>query len=286
MIMTDVSSAQGLDVSNFQGRFDWAGARKRIPDLAFGIYRMTEGLASTGANSPDPDAQWNHDEIGKAGIYHGAYHFLHPHLSGQAQAEYFVSRHQAVGLTSTDMLWLDNENNNGGASGPAAVAACARAFMSELDILAPHNPRGVYTFLSFATGGYCEGLGNRPLWLANPSSTAPKTPVPWTHWSFWQWGTRNGDDADAFNGTAIQLNAWMASWAPARVPTTNGPTKHVSAGLRSLIQIASDAGCQPWQVAAQTVMHMGGMLGFRQRAYFNRGDFSAHLPAGMIYWLP
>ena len=38
------ASAQGLDVSNYSGQYNWAEAKKNIPDLCFGIYRLTQGL--------------------------------------------------------------------------------------------------------------------------------------------------------------------------------------------------------------------------------------------------
>lgn len=213
-----VASAQGLDVSNFQGQFDWAHAKATIPDLAFGIFRLTEGLPSSGDNSPDPDAVWNHNQIRAQGLYRGAYHFLHPSLSGKAQAAYFVQAHQQIGFEQTDMLWLDNEVTDG--LGPAQVAACARDFMTELKVLRPNSPQGVYTFISFASGGYNAGLGSLPLWLAFPNATAPTAPPPWAKWTFWQWGARNGTDADAFQGTTSALHNWIASFSAA--PAQNG----------------------------------------------------------------
>lgn len=209
--ISGIASAQGLDVSNFQGEFDWAAAKAQIPNLRFGMFRVTQGLGGKGTGSPDPDAAHNYAGSKAAGLEHGGYHFLNPRLSGQAQAEYFVKTWHLIGdgLAPLDMLSLDNETP--GAS-PAAVAACADAFMRELTSLVPHNPRIVYTFIDFAREGNCAGLGGYPLWLAYPNSTAPKTPPPWTGMKFWQWGIRNGDDADAFMGTAGAFEAWLASY--------------------------------------------------------------------------
>ena len=205
-------SAQGIDVSNFQGRYDWAATS----GLSFGIYRMTQGLSTAGTNSPDPTAQHNHDGIRKLGIAHGAYHFLDPFEDGAAQAASFVAAHAKVGLTHDDMLWLDNEAQRN--PGPSMTAACARQFMAELDKLAPRNPRGVYTYINYATTGHCAGLGRYPLWLAFPASAAPQPPPPWAKWVFWQWGIRNGVDRDAFNGTDADLGAWIRSFAPQPAP--------------------------------------------------------------------
>jgi lysozyme len=206
-----VRSAQGIDVSNFQGMFPWS----QQTGLSFGIYRLTQGLSTAGTNSPDPTAQHNHDGIRKLGIRHGAYHFLDPFEDGTAQAEAFVAAHLKVGLDEEDILALDNENARN--PGPAQTAACARAFMTRLDRLRPRNPRVVYTFISYATGGYCHGLSHYPLWLARPAAAAPAPPPPWAKWTFWQWGIRNGVDRDAFNGTAADLDAWIKSYAAAPV---------------------------------------------------------------------
>jgi len=51
------------------------------------------------------------------------------------------------------------------------TAAVRRAFMAELDKLCPRNPRGVYTFLSFAKGGYCRA------WTGTPCGS-PTPPLP------------------------------------------------------------------------------------------------------------
>jgi len=209
-----VASAQGLDVSNYQGQFGWSAAVKGNPGLAFGVYRATQGLGGSGTNSPDPDAAWNHGQIAAHGLIRGAYHYLDPALDGALQAGYFMTEMSKLGITGTDMLWLDNETAKPQVT-PAQTAACALAFMRELDTIAPRNPRGVYTFVNFALGGYCAGLEDYPLWLAYPALAAPAPPPPWTRWTFWQWGSRSGTDADAFNGTAANLAAWIASYAPA-----------------------------------------------------------------------
>jgi lysozyme len=231
------ASAQGIDCSDFQGQFSWSDAKQRIPDLAFGVYRLTQGLGSSGMASPDPMAAWNHAQIAAQGLHRGVYHFLEPSLSGEAQAQYFVSEHARLGTVPADMFWLDSET--AGAS-PADVAACAVAFMGELDRLVPHNPRGAYTFIDFARAGNCAGLEDYPLWLAYPAADAPSPPPPWHRWTFWQYGTRDGTDADAFNGTAAQLDDWIASYLPQA-----GPYRHLAPGNRSLGQIAASRGTTP-----------------------------------------
>jgi lysozyme len=199
--------AQGIDVSNFGGDFDWAGTS----GLSFGICRASQGLGGSGTNSPDPFLAWNWPRIKAKGLARGAYHFLNPDLSGAAQASYFVEKVSAVGLETTDMLWLDNET--AGAS-VAGVAACARDFMATLVSLRPHNPCGVYSFYDFITSGNCAGLESHPLWLAIFQSATPTAPAPWRSWTFWQSGEASDHDDDAFNGTAAELGAWISSFQP------------------------------------------------------------------------
>lgn len=274
-----VASAQGLDVSNYQGKYNWAGTS----GLSFGIYRLTQGLPADHANSPDPTAQWNHAQIAAKGLIRGAYHFLNPAGPGAAQAQYFVTQAAALGLTQQDMLWLDNEQAG---QSPAAVAACAYDFMAELDHLVPHNPRGVYTFISFAKAGNCGGLGGWPLWLAYPSLTAPAPPPPWVNWTFWQWGQRNGTDADAFNGTAAALADWAAGYAAPPSPPPPASGQHIASGKQSMRTFAHYHGMTVQEVWWETSQHAPGGYGPAQRAYLAAGAWDALMPAGMIIYLP
>lgn len=229
-------SAQGLDVSNFQGNFDWGHAKQVVPDLKFGIFRLTQGLPGSHENSPDPYAAHNHAAIQTAGLARGAYHFLNPALGGAAQAEYFVSTYHGLGMTGLDMLWLDSETKG---SSPAATAACGQQFMAELDKLAPHNPRGVYTYIDFAREGYAAGLGKYYLWLAYPNINAPAEPPPWygPMFKFWQWGQRDGTDADAFMGTDAELAAWLASFGEKKHHGP-GPFRHELHQAMTLAELA------------------------------------------------
>jgi lysozyme len=199
--------APGIDVSNYAGQFNWAGPS----GLSFGICRATQGLGASGSNSPDPFLTWNWPRIKEQGLARGAYHFLNPGLDGAAQASYFVETLGTAGLETTDMLWLDNETAG---SSPAAVAACARAFMARLTSLRPGNPCGVYSFWNFITSGNCAGLGSYPLWLAIYRSATPAAPAPWSKWTFWQSGGTSNHDNDVFNGSAAELSAWIRSFQP------------------------------------------------------------------------
>jgi lysozyme len=230
-----VQSAQLIDVANFQGKFDWAGAVRQVPGLAGGIAKLTEGLTFT-----DADAAHNWAGIKGQNLVRGGYHFGHPGEDATAQAQRFVAEAGKLGLTGSDLLALDLEVSDG--RSPQQVASWAQTFMHVLETERPHNPLLVYTMVSFATGGESAGLGKYPLWLARPGNVAPVAPPPWAKWTFWQWGTRNGDDADAFNGTTAQLHAWVEGFAPvtpAPTPQGKGPYRHATTQPMTLAELAA-----------------------------------------------
>lgn len=275
---TAVRSAQLLDVSNYQGRFDWAGAKASIPQLAGGIFRLTQGLGAAGTNSPDPDAQWNHDQLKRLGLHAGAYHFMDPALDGAEQGSYFTGEYRKLGMEATDSHWLDNETAKPGISA-ARTSEVAQAFMAERDRLAPYNPHGVYSFIDFIRHGYCDGLGQYALWLAYPAAAAPVPPPPWVKWTVWQWGQRDGTDADAFNGTAQDFDAWIASFAQ------RAPSMHVADGTTSLHQVVT---ANPemtvhgaWWHTARNRPHGWGPL---EREYLQAGNWDAPMKEGTEIW--
>jgi lysozyme len=229
------ANAQGIDVSNFAGQFDWAGTS----GLSFGICRASQGLGAAGTNSPDPFLPWNWPRIKAKGLARGAYHFMDPSLPGAAQASYFVEKVGAVGLETTDMLWLDNETAG---SSPAAVAACARDFMATLKSLRPHNPCGVYSFFDFITSGNCAGLGSYPLWLAIFQSVTPTAPAPWNAWTLWQSGGTSTHDNDVFNGTAAGLDTWISSFQPNVEVEVQSGQLNTGAGAVTVITVPHGSG--------------------------------------------
>ena len=228
-------NALGIDVSNFDGQFDWAATS----GLSFGICRASQGLGAAGTNSPDPFLAWNWPRIKAKGLARGAYHFLDPGLSGAAQASYFVEQVSKVGLETTDMLWLDNETAG---SSPAAVAGCARDFMARLVSLRPHNPCGVYSFFDFITSGNCAGLGSYPLWLAIFQSATPPAPAPWKAWKFWQSGGTGSHDNDVFNGTPAELTAWISSFQPNVEVEVQSGQLNTGAGAVTVITVPHGSG--------------------------------------------
>lgn len=162
---------RGVDVSNWQGEYAW-------PDnLAFGFVKATEGLTFT-----DDQFTRNWSQMKAKGLVRGAYHFGHPANSATAEADRFLSVVRGRGLAAGELLALDLEDNDG--KSPAAVAAWAKTWCQRVEAKTGIVPV-LYTFVSFARGGYCAGLGRYPLWIAAPSYTAGSPPMPLGPWSTW-----------------------------------------------------------------------------------------------------
>ena len=147
-----MANAQGIDVSSFQGAFDWA-AKKGL--ISFGFAKATEGTTIT-----DPEFARNWQQIKAMGFVRGAYHFGHPSDGAAASAQAFLAEVRAQGLERGDMLALDLETTDG--LGPAQVAAFARNWCAEVKAATGRTPI-VYTFISFARGRQLRRSGRLPL---------------------------------------------------------------------------------------------------------------------------
>ncbi len=199
-----MANAQGIDVSSYQGAFDWVAEKGSI---SFAFAKATEGSTLT-----DPEFARNWQQMKAIGIVRGAYHFGHPKDGAASDARAFLAVVRAHGLDRGDLLALDLETTDG--LTPAQVAAYARNWCADVAAATGRKPI-VYTFISFAQQGNCAGLGGHPLWIADPSSPAghPRVPEPWTTWTFHQYATTTLD-RDVFHGGTAALKRF-ASPAPA-----------------------------------------------------------------------
>lgn len=203
-----MADAAGRDYSAFQPPVTAAMLR----GLSFAYTRVSNWSGTTMGTDPTFAHDWM--MIRQHGLHRGAYWYLLPSVDPVAQARHFVNAVRAAGLRPGDMLVCDSEVL---ASNVNAVTA---SFCTETARLAgPHCPVLVYSNQN--VGQHLTSCTRWPLWFAWPSSTPPTAARirPWTHWTFWQWGVVNGVDADRFNGTPAQLNAWIARY----LPTPNPP---------------------------------------------------------------
>jgi GH25 family lysozyme M1 (1,4-beta-N-acetylmuramidase) len=210
------ASAQGIDVSSYQPPL----TPDALKGLAFAFCKATNG-----DQLADAHFARNWAALKAAGIRRGAYHELisPAYASGKTQAQYFLATVIGQGLEPGDMLAVVASDYGG------VTDSEVKAWCDTVRAAAPTSPVLVYSDLSAAEAlTSCTGYD---LWAAWPSDTAPASVSPWKTWRFWQWGTENGVDRDAHNGTGEEMGAWLdsvASPAPA-ADWTFGPPQGLTA---------------------------------------------------------
>ncbi len=201
-----MAKAEGRDYSAFQSPVTPAD----LAGLSF-AYTRTSDWGGPNGTTMGTDPTFDHDwkEIKKAGLHRGAYWYLLPGVDAVAQAKYFVAAVKKAGLAPGDMLACDSEvlADN--------VDAVTHAFCTEVASLAGPNC-AVLVYTNHNVGQKLTSCTHWPLWFAWPSPTAPPASLirPWKDWSFWQYGTVDSVDADVFDGTPAQLDAWIARYLP------------------------------------------------------------------------
>lgn len=213
----------GVDVSEFQGRPDWA--RVKAAGITFAFARV-----SFGTTKLDSSYQYNRRSIPAAGIVPGAYHFLTNTSSVVTQADTFCRTVDPNAMHALDVEFASLD-----------VSGWVRRYRTHF----PHKTLLVYTgrdLWSRAGGGNGSRIG--PLWVAGyvPNAYVSGSGslarqwakvgsndggVPfggWSSWTFMQFtdtaqvpGISGGVDGDAFDGTLAQLRA-LAATVPATPP--------------------------------------------------------------------
>lgn len=193
----------GIDVSHYQGVIDWAAVT--AAGIKFAYVKATEGSTYT-----DPLFAYNVAGARAAGLLVGAYHYMQPSVSVQAQAEHFLAVAGTLldlppaldveePVNADDVLqWLGEIESY--IAGPAAALLYCNATYAQL--------------LSTS----CPDLAQRDrLWIAEYDVAAPRI-AAWNRWKFWQHasggyipGITTPVDVDYFNGDFAALQALAAS---------------------------------------------------------------------------
>ncbi|MFC6084569.1 glycoside hydrolase family 25 protein [Sphaerisporangium aureirubrum] len=187
----------GVDVSNWQGSVDWA--EHAGDGVDFGFAKASEGTGFT-----DKWFARNWLAMRENWLVCGAYHFGHPKADPVDQARHFLDVVDAAGgLRRGDLIALDLERS--GHLPPREVAAFARRWCHVISLVTGVRPL-IYTFMAFARRGYCQGLGDYPLWIAAPSRPKghPVVPPPWERWTIHQYA-HGSTDRNVFRGSRAQL---------------------------------------------------------------------------------
>ncbi|MEV0589628.1 glycoside hydrolase family 25 protein [Nonomuraea sp. NPDC050310] len=187
----------GIDVSNWQGRVDWAEHAKSGVSFAF-------AKATEGGDFADKWFERNWTGMRESWLVCGAYHFARPRGEPAEHVRHFLRRIRAAGgLRRGDLIALDLETNDG--LPPEQVARYARRWCNQIERHAGVRPF-VYTYDYFAREGNCAGLGGYPLWIASPNRPRgnPVVPSPWRDWAIHQY-SNSPVDRNVFHGSREEL---------------------------------------------------------------------------------
>jgi hypothetical protein len=236
-------SLLGCDVSSFQGPpADWKTVTGKI---AFGGVKITE-LQPGGVRYVNPDAAADWAFLKANGKGRSAYCFAHPSTSAAETVSFFAAELGPLGLDDNDAVALDHETTDG--LSPAECSAWAADVLAGLHKTFDRIPL-CYTFPNFAQTGYCDALGDYPLWISDPNHPAghPAIPAPWHTWAIHQFATSGAIDRDVAEYRTLRA---MAAALGKKEPVVTVKDWHC-AGDRNLQQIG-----EANKAAASTILRI------------------------------
>ncbi len=186
---------QGVDVSVYQGNFNWAAAH-----VAFGYARISDGTGTI-----DSTFASNWANMKSAGVLRGAYQFFEPGESEVAQANLMVEKVGKLGPGDLPAM-IDVEVTDG--QGGGTIGARVAHWLQIVEAGTGRKPI-IYTGSYFWQDDVGDtGLGAYPVWIAAYGPACPSLPPGWSSWLMWQYSDGGGSlDHDVFNGTLAQLKA-------------------------------------------------------------------------------
>jgi GH25 family lysozyme M1 (1,4-beta-N-acetylmuramidase) len=209
------ASAQGIDFSSYQPELVTAD----LSGEAFAFTRVSNWSGTF--MGTDHTFMNNWFVMREARLHRGAYWYLSTgegYPSVTRQADYFVTAVKNGGVLPGDMLVCDSEVVT------ATVNSDTHMFCKRVQqLMGAEYPVLVYT--NHNVGQHLVSCTKWPLWFAWPNNTAPpeSLTLPWKSWKFWQWGTKPAGglgtvDADAYNGTVADLQAWLNTYLSKGIP--------------------------------------------------------------------
>ena len=185
----------GIDVSNWQGRIDWA--RVRAAGKRFVIAKASEGVGYE-------DRSYDRNKSGAMGqgIAFGAYHFARPENDPIKEADWFI---QVAGYKRGMIIPTLDLERTGGRS-PAGLTRWTKAWLQRV-----YDRLGVRAMIYTSPSFWRENLDNTAwfanngyavLWIAHWKRTSPSVPASnwggrsWTIWQYSSTGSVPGISGD------------------------------------------------------------------------------------------
>ncbi len=195
------TTVHGIDISSYQGAFDFAKAQAENHKFCF--IKATEGLSHI-----DHQFKRNWAEGPKHGILVGAYHFFHPADDAQKQAAHFLATINPLrpGDLPAVLDWesTDHVRNSQQIAGALEWLELVRAATGKTPI--------IYSGPSFLKAlGDMTAFAKYPLWIAHYGVRQPTIHHPWMKYTFWQYSSAGKLDRDVFGGSLKELHELAGS---------------------------------------------------------------------------
>lgn len=195
----DGYAVHGIDISHYQSDINWDTVATQKIDFAF--IKATEGR-----DFRDSCFTQNWQALKRVNIRRGAYHFFHPNLSAQLQAQNFIS---TVDMHFGDLPpVLDFEVINN-----VPKAEIIQQLQTWLDLIEAHYKIRpiIYTNQKLYLNYLLNDFKAYPIWMARYNTIEPNM-LSSKEWSFWQYGNKGTVkgidgfvDLNVFKGTLLDL---------------------------------------------------------------------------------
>ncbi len=197
--------ACGVDVSHYDGPIRWTAVRGN--GISFALIKATESV-----DLIDTLYRFNWLESRGAGLTRGAYHFFDPESDPVAQAQFFLDN---VALDSADLPPILDVEISSGVDNVTLISR-VQTWLTTVELKCGRRPI-IYTDAAFWNAHMTGNFTRYALWIADWNVTAPRLPVGWGRWQFWQYsergrvaGIKNLVDLNYFNGGVGKLLAYVA----------------------------------------------------------------------------
>ena len=203
---------QGIDISKWQGRVDWASVRKSGTQFAF--IKATEG-----GDHLDDRFLENWDGAAQAGVPRGAYHFVFWCRSAQDQMAWFkknVPNDPTALPPVLDVEWNGHSQLCPKKLPKAQALAMVQYMLDEMERYTGKRPI-IYTDITFHKDVLENELPDYPHWVRS-TAAEPEERFARRKWMLWQFtstgrvpGVRGDVDRNAFYGTTAEWASFLAT---------------------------------------------------------------------------
>lgn len=177
-LLTPALALEGMDVSVFQGKIDFAAARE---DGIQAVYIRS----SYGQRGVDENFRQNYTGAKDAGLSYGFYHYLSATTpqGARQEAEHFAALLRSLSYDCRPVLDFEGHRQ----LSPRQATAVALAFLERVEQLLGQQPM-IYADHSTAAVQLGASVAQYPLWLAQWGVPSPSlSGTPWRQWTGWQY---------------------------------------------------------------------------------------------------